>query len=164
MNRLSSIVAQNHALAKGSQVVSRAPDSQPTVPTVEHPPPRRFGPRLTYNDDVLPDRSMYSYWQQGPYYDFKAAEIEEPETATATLHAMCLGVGDWIVEQHADADRAGRGGGHPVALDGPDRHQQAPVAAVELYPRPAGRLGGDPVPFSGLGRRCGRKLLIYGDC
>ncbi|KUL29500.1 glutathionylspermidine synthase family protein [Actinoplanes awajinensis] len=58
-----------------------------------------FSLGLTYNDDVLPDGSMYSYWQEGPYYDFTAAEIEELETATATLYDMCLEAGDWMVEQ-----------------------------------------------------------------
>jgi len=45
---------------------------------------------LTYNDTELPDGSMISYWQEGPYYDFTAAEIEELEAATSTLYAMCL--------------------------------------------------------------------------
>jgi hypothetical protein len=54
---------------------------------------------LTYNDTELPDGTMESYWQEGPYYDFTAAEIEELETATATLHAMCLEAGDWMVRQ-----------------------------------------------------------------
>ena len=54
---------------------------------------------LTYNDDVLPDGTAYSYWQEGSYYDFTAAEIEELETATSTLYAMCMEAGDWMVEQ-----------------------------------------------------------------
>ena len=37
---------------------------------------------LTYNDTELPDGTMISYWQEGPYYDFTQDEIEELETAT----------------------------------------------------------------------------------
>jgi glutathionylspermidine synthase len=54
---------------------------------------------LTYNDTELPDGSMISYWQEGPYYDFTAEEIEELEAATTTVHAMCIEAGDWMVRQ-----------------------------------------------------------------
>ncbi|GGN02797.1 glutathionylspermidine synthase [Actinoplanes campanulatus] len=54
---------------------------------------------LTYNDDVLPDGTAYSYWQEGPYYEFTAAEIEELEAATTALYAMCLEAGDWMAGQ-----------------------------------------------------------------
>ncbi|GLY03548.1 MULTISPECIES: glutathionylspermidine synthase family protein [Actinoplanes] len=58
-----------------------------------------FSLGLTYNDTELPDGTMRSYWQEGPHYDFTAAEIEELETATSTLYAMCLEAGDWMVQQ-----------------------------------------------------------------
>ena len=32
---------------------------------------------LTYNDTELPDGTMMSYWQEGPYYEFTQAEVEE---------------------------------------------------------------------------------------
>jgi glutathionylspermidine synthase len=57
-----------------------------------------FSLGLTYNDTELPDGSMISYWQEGPYYEFSAAEIEELETATTTLQAMCIEAGDWMVK------------------------------------------------------------------
>ncbi|GAA4592593.1 glutathionylspermidine synthase [Actinoplanes octamycinicus] len=79
-----------------------------------------FSLGLTYNDDVLPDGSMYSYWQEGPYYDFSAAEIEELETATATLYAMCLEAGDWMVEQCPRRTAEGRRRGFFDSVCPPD--------------------------------------------
>ncbi len=66
---------------------------------------------LTYNDTALPDGTLASYWREGPFYDFTPAEIEQLEAATATLHAMCLEAGDWMVRQcprhHREARRSG---------------------------------------------------------
>ena len=58
-----------------------------------------FSLGLTYNDTELPDGTMLSYWQEGPYYDFSAEEIEELEAATIALNAMCIEAGDWMVRQ-----------------------------------------------------------------
>ncbi|PRX24730.1 glutathionylspermidine synthase family protein [Actinoplanes italicus] len=71
---------------------------------------------LTYNDDVLPDGTTYSYWQEGTYYEFPAAEIEELETATATLYAMCLEAGDWMVRQCPRRTAEGRREGYFTSI------------------------------------------------
>jgi glutathionylspermidine synthase len=71
---------------------------------------------LTYNDDVLPDGTTYSYWQEGTYYDFSAAEVEELETATTTLYAMCLEAGDWMVRQCPRRTAEGRREGYFTSI------------------------------------------------
>jgi glutathionylspermidine synthase len=58
-----------------------------------------FSLGLTYNDTELPDGTLGSYWQEGAYYDFTAAEIEELETATSVIYDMCIEAGDWMVRQ-----------------------------------------------------------------
>ncbi|GIF02304.1 glutathionylspermidine synthase family protein [Paractinoplanes rishiriensis] len=50
---------------------------------------------------------MISYWEEGPYYDFAQAEIEELETATATLNTMCIKAGNWDSPAVPPAHRAG---------------------------------------------------------
>ncbi|GAA0802320.1 glutathionylspermidine synthase family protein [Spirilliplanes yamanashiensis] len=67
-----------------------------------------FSLGLTYNDTELPDGTMLSYWQEGPYYDFTEREITELETAVSTLRAMCVEAGDWMVQQCPRHDRETR--------------------------------------------------------
>ena len=74
---------------------------------------------LTYNDTELPDGTMMSYWQEGPYYDFSEAEIEELETATAALNSMCLDAGDWMVRQCPRSTPQGRRDGFFASVCGP---------------------------------------------
>jgi glutathionylspermidine synthase len=71
-----------------------------------------FSLGLTYNDTELPDGTMQSYWKEGPYYDFTPEEIEELETATTALRAMCLQAGDWMVRQCPRHTREGRREGY----------------------------------------------------
>ena len=75
---------------------------------------------LTYNDTELPDGTMMSYWQEGPYYDFTEAEIEELETATAALNGMCLEAGDWMVRQCPRHTAQGRRDGYFASVCGPE--------------------------------------------
>src|SRR6185369_15644404 len=75
---------------------------------------------LTYNDTELPDGTLMSYWQEGPYNDFSEAEIEELETATAALNGMCLEAGDWMVRQCPRSTPRGRRDGFFASVCGPE--------------------------------------------
>jgi len=87
---------------------------------------------LTYNDTELPDGTMVSYWQEGPYYDFTAAEIEELESATATLFAMCLEAGDWMVRQCPRHTVEGRRQGYFASVCNPSSCFLAKIGIPEF--------------------------------
>lgn len=63
---------------------------------------------LTYNRTELPDGTEKSYWTEGGFYDFTMAEVEQLETATATLRRMCIEAGDYIVARCPRRERAVR--------------------------------------------------------
>jgi len=87
---------------------------------------------LTYNDTELPDGSMISYWQEGPYYDFTAAEVEALESATATLFAMCLEAGDWMVRQCPRHTVEGRRQGYFASVCNPSSCFLAKIGIPEF--------------------------------
>ena len=91
-----------------------------------------FSLGLTYNDTVLPDGSMASYWQEGPYYDFAEAEIEELETAVTTLRAMCVEAGDWMVQQCPRHDRETRRAGYFSTVCNPGTCYLAKIGVPEF--------------------------------
>ena len=53
---------------------------------------------LVYNRTELPGGSARSYWREGPFYDFSAAEIDRLHGAVAQLFEMCVAAGDHVVE------------------------------------------------------------------
>jgi glutathionylspermidine synthase len=86
---------------------------------------------LTYNDTELPDGTMASYWREGPYYEFTAAEIEELEAATIALDAMCLEAGDWMVRRCPRHTREGRRRGYLASVCRPDTCHLARIGIPE---------------------------------
>jgi glutathionylspermidine synthase len=56
------------------------------------------GQGLVYNDTTLPTGEVVSYWREGPFYDFTAAEVEMLHADSATLFEMCVAAGDHILE------------------------------------------------------------------
>ncbi len=91
-----------------------------------------FSLGLTYNDTELPDGTMTSYWKEGPYYDFTPGEIEELETATSTLRAMCVAAGDWMVQQCPRHDREARRAGFLTSLCNPQTCYLAKIGVPEF--------------------------------
>ncbi|GAB2574138.1 putative glutathionylspermidine synthase [Paractinoplanes abujensis] len=91
-----------------------------------------FSLGLTYNDTELPDGSMVSYWQEGPFYDFTAAEIEELETATAAIYEMCLEAGDWMVKQCPRHTVQGRKDGFFASICNPQSCYLAKIGIPEF--------------------------------
>lgn len=54
---------------------------------------------LIYNDTDLPDGTVASYWREGPFYTFSAAEIEQLHADARTLFAMCVDAGDYLADR-----------------------------------------------------------------
>ncbi|BAL92465.1 putative glutathionylspermidine synthase [Actinoplanes missouriensis 431] len=90
-----------------------------------------FSLGLTYNDTELPDGTMQSYWQEGPYYDFTAAEIEELETATSVLYEMCIEAGEWMVKQCPRRTVEGRKRGYFASICTPETCFLAKIGVPE---------------------------------
>ena len=53
---------------------------------------------LVYNDTALPTGEVVSYWREGPFYDFTAAQVEALHADAGTLLEMCVAAGDHILE------------------------------------------------------------------
>jgi len=53
---------------------------------------------LVYNDSTLPTGEVVSYWREGPFYDFTAAEVDDLHAAAETLFEMCIAAGDHMLE------------------------------------------------------------------
>ncbi|WP_033340404.1 glutathionylspermidine synthase family protein [Catenuloplanes japonicus] len=70
---------------------------------------------LVYNDT-----GATSYWREGARYVFTAAEIDELETAAATLHEMCVAAGDHIVGTCPRRDRTVRANRYLDSVCTPD--------------------------------------------
>ncbi|MCO8272166.1 glutathionylspermidine synthase family protein [Actinoplanes sp. TRM 88003] len=91
-----------------------------------------FSLGLTYNDTELPDGTMVSYWQEGPYYDFTQAEIEELEAATTALFEMSLEAGDWMVRQCPRHTVQGRKDGYFASVCNPSTCYLAKIGIPEF--------------------------------
>lgn len=61
---------------------------------------------LIYNSTDLPAGGTMSYWREGPFYDFTAAQVEALHADVATLFEMCIDAGDHILDNNL-LDRLG---------------------------------------------------------